>query len=66
MLKRAYPDIAIEFQYKNADHDRFIILKRVDGSQARILIGKGLDFIDADGRVLPTYVVVEDPVKIPQ
>ena len=36
--------------------------ERVDGTRAQILIGTGLDFIQADGRVKPTYIVVQDPL----
>jgi hypothetical protein len=52
-----------KFEFGNAEHDRYVLLERADRSSARILIGRGLDFIGADGRVLPTYVVIEDPLK---
>jgi hypothetical protein len=46
---------------RDALHDRFIIITRIDKTKARILIGQGLDFIKPDGSVKPTYITVEDP-----
>ncbi len=57
-LTKRYGQV-VEFRWQ-AEHDRYILLRRTDGTQARILIGRGLDFISSDGRVLPTYVVIED------
>lgn len=42
-------------------HDRYIEIERVDGTQARILIGQGLDFIQRDGTTRSTYIVIQDP-----
>jgi hypothetical protein len=50
------------FDQKKVEHDRYVSIERVDGSKARIMIGKGLDFIHSDGSVDPTYVVIQDPI----
>jgi len=50
------------FDPNRVEHDRSITINRQDGSQARILIGRGLDFIHSDGSVDPTYVVIQDPL----
>lgn len=61
-LERLFPDIELDFKRTPyAEHDRFIIIHRADGSRARILIGQGLDFIRPNGSVSPTYIVIEDP-----
>ena len=43
-------------------HDRFIHLTRIDGTEARIGIGAGLDFIRFNGRTCMTDIVIEDPM----
>lgn len=61
-LERQFPLVAFSFRRTDrAQHDRFIELHRIDGVRARILIGQGLDFINPDGSVRPTYIVIEDP-----
>lgn len=62
-LKQRFPSINIDVNRKETavEHDRFIILTRTDGTMARILLGQGLDFIQPDGRVRPTHIVIEDP-----
>ena len=63
-LKRLFPDVEIDFKRtKHTEHDRFIIIERGSGSLARILIGKGLDFIKPDGSVSKTFIVIEDPYE---
>lgn len=62
--KRAECPIETVFNPKRVEHDRFILLERQDGTKARILIGRGLDFIHADGSIDPTYIVIEDPLKV--
>jgi superfamily II DNA/RNA helicase len=42
------------------EHDRWIEITRVDGSRARLYIGRGLDFIRPDGTVQSTYLVIEE------
>ena len=49
-------------KYSEVDHDRFIILTRTSGEKVRILIGKGLDFINPNGSAEPTYIIVENPM----
>nr|MCU0466397.1 hypothetical protein [Anaerolineae bacterium] len=41
-------------------HDRWIEIVRDDRSKARLYIGRGLDFIRADGTVQETYLVLEE------
>lgn len=62
ILQRKFPDLAIDFRRPHhVEHDRYILLERNDNTKARILIGKGLDFIKSDGSVDPTFIVIEDP-----
>jgi hypothetical protein len=51
----------IRFKH-SVDHDRFIEVTRLDGEKARIIIGRGLDFIQSDGSTKSTYIVIQDPV----
>lgn len=51
------------FDPKKIHHDRSITLIRHDGTKARIIIGRGLDFIRPDGTVDPTYVIIQDPLE---
>jgi hypothetical protein len=61
-LERQHPDVAFDFhRSERAEHDRFVEIHRTEGGKARILIGQGLDFINPDGSVRPTYIVIEDP-----
>ncbi len=53
---------SIRFKH-TADHDRYIEITRVNGEQARIILGRGLDFLQPDGSVKSTYIVIEDPWK---
>lgn len=63
-LKRRFPEVDIEFtRSHHVEHDRYFLLNRDDDTQARILIGKGLDFIKSDGSVDPTFIVIEDPYE---
>ncbi|MFC1878911.1 DEAD/DEAH box helicase [Chloroflexota bacterium] len=63
-LKSKFPKVSIEFKRtRHVEHDRFIVLKRDNGTHARILFGKGLDYINQDGTVERTYIVVEDPYQ---
>ncbi|NLC25919.1 MAG: DUF1998 domain-containing protein, partial [Fastidiosipila sp.] len=52
----------IQFKY-TADHDRYIEVERSNGERARIIIGRGLDFIRPDGSTKPTYIVIQDPIN---
>lgn len=60
-MKRKWGDL-VRF-YFNADHDRFIEVERTNGEKARIIIGRGLDFINADGSTKSTYIVIQDPMS---
>ncbi len=53
---------SIRFKH-TAEHDRYIEITRVNGEQARIILGRGLDFIQPDGSTKSTYIVIEDPWK---
>lgn len=61
-LKARFPQTIITFRldYHTA-HDRYIELTRADGRRARAIIGVGLDFIERDGTVRPTFLVIQDP-----
>jgi hypothetical protein len=59
-LNKTYNGI-INFQHKSSEHDRYIILERESGEKARILIGKGLDFIRNGGVINKTHIIIEDP-----
>jgi|GEM_PF-1276626 len=62
-LENRFQSIKLEVNYPKdgkGQHDRFIEITRVDGSTARLLIGRGLDFIRADGSVQQTYLVIEE------
>jgi superfamily II DNA or RNA helicase len=59
-INRKYNGI-IRFKH-TADHDRFIDVMRINGEQAKIIIGRGLDFIQPDGSIRSTYIVIQDPV----
>ncbi|MCG3143028.1 MAG: hypothetical protein HONDAALG_00340 [Gammaproteobacteria bacterium] len=65
-LIRDFPTLDIQYQIEKSlqslPHDRFIHLTRIDGTEARIGIGAGLDFIRFNGRTSMTDVVIEDPV----
>ena len=52
---------SIRFKH-TAEHDRYIEITRVNGEQARIILGRGLDFIQPDGSTKSTYIVIQDPV----
>jgi hypothetical protein len=62
-FKRRFGEDLIEFKFSGTEHDRYIMLTRTEGTQARILIGKGLDFIKAGKVDEPTYVIIEDPYR---
>ena len=59
-LQAQFPDVEIEFKRNAAEHDRWLTITRADGTQAQMLIGRGLDFIRADGTVMPTHIVVRE------
>jgi hypothetical protein len=64
-LQQRFQDLKIRYdlvQDKHAiAHDRSIGLRRANGERARIVIGKGLDFIQYGGRTVRTFLFIEDP-----
>lgn len=52
---------SIRFKH-TTEHDRYIEITRLNGEQARIILGRGLDFIQPDGSTKTTYIVIQDPV----
>jgi ATP-dependent helicase YprA (DUF1998 family) len=70
MFTRLISDFpALDIQYRlerslqSLPHDRFIHLTRADGTEARIGIGVGLDFIKPNGRTRMTDIIIEDPME---
>lgn len=59
-LTRKYP-VNIRFEHK-AEHDRFIEVIRLNGEKAKIILGRGLDFIQPDGSTKPTHIIIQDPL----
>lgn len=59
---RAGCPVQVVYHPKKVEHDRYIRIERQDGTQACILIGRGLDFIRSNGSVDPTYIVIQDPL----
>jgi len=53
----------VVFNHTIPEHDRYLIIQQESGEKIRILIGRGLDFIQPDGSVKSTYIVIEDPWK---
>lgn len=52
----------IEFKHSPLEHDRYILITRPDGKQARIILGRGLDFMQADGSIKSTFIIIQDPL----
>ena len=42
--------------------DIYIELNREDGMKARIIFGRGLDFMKSDGSIKSTFIVIQDPI----
>ena len=60
-LKEMFPDVKIKFNLEyHLPHDRHIEITRLDGSKARVIIGAGLDFIHADGKISETFLVFQE------
>lgn len=57
-LQAAYGD-RLKVRYSGAEHDRYVDLKHEDGTHTRIIIGRGLDFIQPDGKCLKTYITID-------
>lgn len=61
-LIQAFPNLEIRANLaERLPHDRYLLLMREDGSQARIGIGVGLDFIRWNGEARATDIIIEDP-----
>lgn len=60
-LKSLFPSVKIKFEYGySAVHDRFIEVTRVNNQKSRVIIGRGLEFIQPDGSVRHTFLVFQD------
>ena len=60
-LKSLYPSVRIKFDNdSHTVHDRFIKVTRANGHQSRVIIGKGLDFIQPNGEVDHTFLVFQE------
>ena len=60
-LNSLFPSVKIKFEYGySAVHDRFIEVTRVTHQKSRVIIGRGLDFIQQDGSVRHTFIVFQD------
>lgn len=61
-LKEDFPHIRIKIvQEYDTPHDRFVEIERVNDTQARVIIGVGLDFIESDGSLRETFLIFQDP-----
>lgn len=61
-LKARFSKVGITFELKHQTaHDRTIELLRGDGHEARVIMGVGLEFIESQGTVRPTFLVFQDP-----
>lgn len=60
-LKQPYRQVVIDFKRSEQAEHGFIEITPKDAPKARILIGQGLDFMEPEGSVRPTYIVIEDP-----
>ncbi|MCU0496195.1 MAG: DEAD/DEAH box helicase [Anaerolineae bacterium] len=69
--QKAFNDLKVKARISNitfheecktdrSEHDRWIEIVRTDQTKARLFIGRGLDFIRADGTVQATYLVIEE------
>jgi ATP-dependent helicase YprA (DUF1998 family) len=61
-LRQKFSDVQIDVNRptNREHHDRWIEIARADGSRACLHIGRGLDFIRADGTVQTTVLVIEE------
>jgi len=61
-LKTRFPNLSLEVNRATHSqaHDRWIEIVRDDNTKARLYIGRGLDFIRADGTLQETYLVLEE------
>ena len=60
-LNKKFNDVIV-FKHKSIEHDRYIELNRENGEKARIIFGRGLDFMQSDGSIKSTFIVIQDPI----
>ncbi len=60
-LQRKFGEL-VKVERSYTDHDRFVVAVRDDGTKARMIIGRGLDFM-RNGHTNATYIIIEDPWK---
>jgi ATP-dependent helicase YprA (DUF1998 family) len=53
----------IVFKHTPIEHDRYIELNRENGEKARIILGRGFDFMQSDGSIKSTFIIIQDPVS---
>jgi len=56
-------DALIKFTYSPLEHDRYIDITREDGGKARIILGRGFAFMQPDGSIKSTFIIIQDPVS---
>ncbi len=56
-------DTQIKFSYSPLEHDRYIDITREDGDKARIILGRGFAFMQPDGSIKSTFIIIQDPVS---
>jgi len=61
-INKKFKDVIV-FKHKPLEHDRYIELSREDGEKARIILGRGLDFMQSDGSIKSTFIVIQDPIS---
>ena len=61
-INKKFNDIIV-FKHKPIEHDRYIELKRESGEAARIIFGRGIDFMQPDGSIKSTFIVIQDPIN---
>ena len=60
-IKAKFGNIIV-FKHEPLEHDRYIEITRVDGEKARIIFGRGLDFMQLDGSIKSTFIIIQDPI----
>ena len=60
-INKKFKDIIV-FKHEPIEHDRYIELSREDGEKARIILGRGLDFMQSDGSIKSTFIIIQDPI----
>jgi len=60
-ISKKFKDVVV-FKHEPIEHDRYIELTREDGEKARIIFGRGLDFMQPDGSIKSTFIIIQDPI----